>query len=61
MTSNVFIRFAVKFIFILFKMKITFVLFVAALLFVVKGFTYAGHTISGDVSKQVADEIKAEL
>jgi hypothetical protein len=42
-------------------MKITFVLFVAALLFVVKGFTYAGHTISGDVSKQVADEIKAEL
>lgn len=42
-------------------MKIALVLIVAALLFVANGFTYAGHAISGDASKKVAEGIKNEL
>jgi len=34
---------------------------VAALILVANGFTYAGHAISGDASKQIAEGIKTEL
>lgn len=42
-------------------MKITLILILAALLFVANSFTYAGHAISGDASKQIAEGIKKEL
>lgn len=42
-------------------MKPTLLLLIAALLFLANGFTYAGHAISGDASKKVAEGIKTEL
>lgn len=41
-------------------MKLILVLF-AVLVFSANGFTYAGHAISGDASKKIAEGIKAEL
>jgi hypothetical protein len=37
------------------------ILQLAALLFVANGFTYVGHEISRDASKQIANGIKNEL
>jgi hypothetical protein len=37
------------------------ILQLAALLFIANGFTYTGHEISGDASKQIADGIKNEV
>jgi len=42
-------------------MKALVLLIIFSLLFVAHSYTYAGHTISGDASKQVAAGIKAEL
>ena len=42
-------------------MNTTQILLLAALIFLTNAFTYAGHTISGDASRQIAEAIKAEL
>ena len=42
-------------------MKLISVFAILALLFVANSYTYAGHAISGDASKQIANGIKAEL
>lgn len=42
-------------------MKIAFLVLIAALLFAANGFAYAGHAISGEASKKVAEGIKNEM
>jgi len=42
-------------------MKALTLLIIFSLLFLANSFTYAGHAIAGDASKQVAAGIKAEL
>jgi hypothetical protein len=42
-------------------MKLITILAIFALVFVANSYTFAGHTINGDASKQIANGIKAEL